>query len=66
VNGLLKLQPDCVGAEMAQATDRSIKSNLERQRTQLQERLSKINAALDALNKQPEVAELLESIIKVM
>lgn len=55
-----------MGSEIAVRDERSIKINLVQQRDQLQERLSKINAALEALNRQPAVAELLETIIKVM
>jgi hypothetical protein len=54
-------EPIPIGAE-----DRSIVNNLRRQKKNLEEQLEKVNAALSALEKQPEVAKLLETIIKVM
>jgi hypothetical protein len=46
--------------------DPSIGNRLRRQKKALEEQLAKINAALEALDSQPKVAELLETIIKVL
>ena len=43
-----------------------IEERLENEKAQLEDRLRKVSAALDALKSQPKVAELLETIIKVL
>ncbi len=67
MNGLMKLSEEYPQTEGSLgAHDRSIKNNLLRQRDILQTKLDKINAAIEALNKQPEVAELLETVMKAI
>ena len=43
-----------------------IQERLKREKQRLEDRLEQVTAALDALEKQPQVAELLETIIKVV
>lgn len=43
----------------------SMKENLEHQKSELEARLQRINAALDALNAHPEVMKVLELVSKV-
>lgn len=44
----------------------TINKRLADEKQHLEKRLTEVNNALDALNAQPEVAELLESIFKVL
>jgi uncharacterized membrane protein YfbV (UPF0208 family) len=44
----------------------TIKQRLTRQKTELESRLKQVNDALDAMNSQPEVAELLELVMRAM
>lgn len=50
------------GAEIEQG----IKIRLERSKAHYERELVKINAALDALNDQPETAKLLELVMKAL
>lgn len=42
----------------------SIQGNLERKKQRLEAELKDVNAALDALNANPEVAKLMELVVK--
>ena len=66
MNKLMRVDQPQTEAGVGCEIDRSIKSNLTRQRDQLEERLMKVNAAIEALNAQPNVAELLETVMKVL
>jgi len=46
--------------------ERGIKVRLTRQQRQLQEALDRVNAALEALESNPGVAELLEKVMKAL
>jgi len=51
------------GAEIETA---GIKVRLQRAKAHHEKELAKVNAALDALDNQPEVAELLETVMKAL
>jgi hypothetical protein len=57
--------PEVTAAECG-SIDRSLLQNLREQKQALTERLAKVNAALEALEKQPEVADLLEKVMKII
>jgi hypothetical protein len=65
MNGLAKRAdyPDQVGTLAQPAT---LLQRLTLQKHDLESRLANVNAALDAMNKQPEVAELLERVMRVL
>jgi uncharacterized membrane protein YfbV (UPF0208 family) len=44
----------------------TIKQRLIREQAELQKRLEQVNGALDAMEEQPKVAELIERIIRVI
>jgi ABC-type phosphate transport system auxiliary subunit len=44
----------------------TIKQRLTRQKSELEARLKQVNDAIDAMNSQPEVAELLELVMRAM
>ena len=57
------------GVEMqksASAMSPSLLRNLQDQKTQLEDKLARVNAALDALEKNPGVAEALELVSRAV
>lgn len=66
MNGLTKMDyPEPVN-ESGMIQRATIKQRLTRQQKELSERLNQVNAALDAMEKNPEAAELFELISKVV
>ena len=65
MNGM-KDYPVLAEQSLCGSTTTGIRDRLERQRNTLQEHLDRVNAAIDALDKQPSVAELLEKVMKVL
>jgi hypothetical protein len=44
----------------------TIRQRLTRQKSELEKRLDEINAALDVMDEQPQVAELVERLMRVI
>ena len=58
-----------IGSEIqkqASAMSPSLLRNLQDQKTQLEDKLARVNAALDALEKNPGVAEALELVSRAV
>jgi uncharacterized protein HemY len=62
----LSKYPSADQAGMSLAEPATILQRLNLQKRDLENRLENVNAALEAMNKQPEVAELLERVMKVV
>jgi hypothetical protein len=59
------LQPYDVGSSAVEV-EQNITLRLKRSKEHHERELAKVNAALDALEQQPEVAKLLEAVMKAL